>query len=210
MSFRYHGRAYADATSPRAWAICDRCGFLYNHHDLKWQMQFNGTQLYNTRMLVCSKCLDIPQPQLLAPILQPDPLPIANPRQALYSVNEAGTYQDMQAQVFSSTPFDTTLYIDLFNGNPASGASSVLATITGSATRTNFASSMSGSSPYTNTEAIVLTSNVAASANVSWIGIYDAATDGTLLMSAQLLNPMTAVLYNILQFDTGDLQVTIT
>lgn len=209
MSFRYHGRAQVDATSPRAFGICDRCGFTYNLYQLNYQYQYNGTTLYNTRYRVCPTCMDDPQPQLLNPILPPDPLPVNDPRPSAYSVNEAGTLQNMGAQVFSSTPFGSTLYIDLFNGNPAT-STSVLAEITGSATRTNYASSMSGSSPYVNTDEIVITTNIQASTNISWIGIYDAATGGNLLMSAVLLNPMTAVLYNTLQFSVGDLQVTIT
>jgi len=210
MSYRFHGRAQVDATSPRAWGICDRCGFTWQLNQLNYQYQYNGSTLYNTRFRVCPTCMDDPQPQLLNPILPPDPMPVNDPRPPAYSVNEAGTLQIMGAQVFSSTPFGSTLYIDLFNGPPASGADSVLADITGSTTRTNYASSMSGSSPYVNTDDIVITTDIQASTNISWVGIYDAATGGTLLMSAALLNPMTAVLYNTLQFSVGDLQVTIT
>ncbi len=209
MSYRYHSRAQVDATSPRAWGICDRCSFAYNLHQLQYQYQYNGTSLYNTRFRVCPTCMDDPQPQLLNPILPPDPMPVNDPRPPAYSVNEAGTLQEMGAQIFSATPFGSTLYIDLFNGNPAT-STSVLAEITGSSTRTNYASSMSGSSPYVNTDDIVITTDIQASTNISWVGIYDAATGGTLLMSAALLNPMTAVLYNTLQFSVGDLQVTIT
>lgn len=211
MSYRYHGRAFTDATAPRAYGICDRCGFQYNLYQLQYQYQYNGTTLYNTRYRVCPTCMDIPQPQLLNPILPPDPLPVNDPRLPAYSVNESGTLQEIGAQVFTGTEFGATLYIDLFYGNPATGAESVLGAITGSSTRTNYATSMSGpSSPYVNTQDIVITTNIIASTNVSWVGIYDAATGGTLLMSATLLNPLTAVLYNTLQFSTGNLQITVT
>lgn len=88
MSYRYHGRAQVDPSSPSAFGVCDRCSFLYNLKDLSWQWQFNSTQLYNTRFLVCRKCLDIPQPQLLNPILPPDPMPVMNPRPENYFIDE--------------------------------------------------------------------------------------------------------------------------
>lgn len=88
MSYRYHGRAFTDATSPRAYGICDRCGFQYNLYQLQYQYQYNGTTLYNTRYRVCPTCMDIPQPQLLNPILPPDPLPVNDPRPPNYSLAE--------------------------------------------------------------------------------------------------------------------------
>jgi len=209
MSYRYKGRAFTDATSPRAFGICDRCGFQWNLYQLQYQYQYNGTTLYNTRYRVCPTCMDVPQPQLLNPILPPDPLPVNDPRPPAYSVNEAGTFQILGAQILSNSEFGSTFYIDLFNGNPQTGAQSVLSSITGGSTRTNFAASMSSTNPSVNTETIVIASDIAASTNISWIGVYDAATSGTLLMSAPLLTPMTAVLYNILQFHAGDLQVSI-
>lgn len=85
---RPHGRARVDASSPRAFAICDRCGFLYNHGDLRWQMDYRGGKLSNIRRLVCDTCYDEPQPQLRIKILPPDPRPILNARPASYAIDE--------------------------------------------------------------------------------------------------------------------------
>lgn len=74
------GRATTNPAAPRAFGVCDRCGFWVNHFKLIWQHQWQGTQLVNLNLLVCEPCLDIPQPQLKARILPPDPVPIANPR----------------------------------------------------------------------------------------------------------------------------------
>ena len=59
-----------------------------NHHKLIWQHQWQGTQLVNLNLLVCQTCLDVPQPQLKARILPPDPVPIANPRPELFGYAE--------------------------------------------------------------------------------------------------------------------------
>ena len=47
-----HGRAKVDASNPRAFGVCDRCGFLYNHKDLRWQYDYRGRSLQNLRILV--------------------------------------------------------------------------------------------------------------------------------------------------------------
>lgn len=80
MAWRYHGRADVDPTNPHAFAICDRCGFLFNHVHLNWQYQWVGPQMQNLRLLVCERCMDTPQEQLRTIILPPDPLPIWNSR----------------------------------------------------------------------------------------------------------------------------------
>jgi hypothetical protein len=72
--------ARVDPTNPEAWAQCDRCGFWYNHKDLGWQLQWGGQQIYNTQVLVCERCNDIPNEQLRAIILPPDPVAILNAR----------------------------------------------------------------------------------------------------------------------------------
>lgn len=74
------GRARTSATNPQAFAICDRCGFLYNHVDLKWQFDWRGVALQNVRLLVCNPCYDTPQEQLRAIIVPADPTPIMNAR----------------------------------------------------------------------------------------------------------------------------------
>lgn len=77
---RPHGRAKVSTRNPEAFAICDNCGFLYNHSELRWQFQWAGNKLVNMRQLVCRRCNDIPQTQLRAIVLPADPMPIMNPR----------------------------------------------------------------------------------------------------------------------------------
>jgi hypothetical protein len=74
------GRARTSAKNPQAHAICDRCGFRYNHVDLRWQFDWRGTSLQNIRLLVCSSCTDEAQQQLRAIVIPADPVPIVNPR----------------------------------------------------------------------------------------------------------------------------------
>lgn len=91
---RPHGRAKVSTRNPEAFAICDDCGFLFNHSELRWQMEWGGNKLINKKQLVCRRCNDIPNTQLRAIVLPADPLPIMNPR-----------VQDYQA---ASTDYRTT------------------------------------------------------------------------------------------------------
>ena len=88
---RPHGRASVSSKNPRAFGICDRCGFLYNHDQLQWQFDYAGAGLINKRILVCSPCLDTPQNQLRAIVLPQDPTPIQNPRVQDYATAETTT-----------------------------------------------------------------------------------------------------------------------
>lgn len=81
---RPHGRAKVSTRSPEAFAICDGCGFLYNHSELRFQFQWAGNKLVNLRQLVCRRCNDIPQTQLRAIIIPADPMPVMNPRPQNY------------------------------------------------------------------------------------------------------------------------------
>jgi hypothetical protein len=81
---RAHGRAKVSSRSPQAFAICDACGFLFNHVELRWQMDWAGNKLINKRQLVCRRCNDIPQSQLRAIVLPADPVPVKNPRTQNY------------------------------------------------------------------------------------------------------------------------------
>lgn len=80
MPWRPHGHARVSARSPSAAGVCDRCGFMYNHVDLRWQYDWAGERLFNKRILVCAHCEDEYQEQLRARILTPDPIPIINAR----------------------------------------------------------------------------------------------------------------------------------
>lgn len=75
-----HGRARVSSRNPEAFAVCDRCGMIYNHTDLHWQFDWAGTVLINKRVLVCNRCTDVPQQQLRTIILPADPVPVQNPR----------------------------------------------------------------------------------------------------------------------------------
>lgn len=74
------GRARISASSPQAAGVCDRCGFVYTHADLQWQVDWRGSALTNIRLLVCKTCYDTPQNQLRAIVIPADPVPIQNPR----------------------------------------------------------------------------------------------------------------------------------
>lgn len=71
----------ADASNPRAAALCDGCKFLVNHDTLRKQMQYRGgdTPVW-TGQLVCGACLDVPQPYFKKQVLKPDPVPVRLPR----------------------------------------------------------------------------------------------------------------------------------
>lgn len=77
---RPNGRARVSTRYPQAFAICDRCGSQYNLVDLNWEFQFAGQNLVNSNLLVCDRCLDIPNPQLSVPTISPDPPPVLDAR----------------------------------------------------------------------------------------------------------------------------------
>ncbi len=85
MSLRPHGRAEISPSSPRALGICDRCGALYNHSQLRWQFDWRGPKLQNLRILVCNSCIDAYQQNGQRTIILPaDPIPIQNARPEQY------------------------------------------------------------------------------------------------------------------------------
>jgi hypothetical protein len=81
-------RARTDPAAPSAWGTSDRSGFVGNHRDMTWQMEFAGTQLINKRILVYSDEYDTPQPQLQTIVLPPDPTPVMNARPEQYFIDE--------------------------------------------------------------------------------------------------------------------------
>ena len=186
----------------------------YNLPDLVWQYDYvGGSTPINKRLLVCTRtCLDELNFQFALQILPPDPPPLYNVRPEPFTLDENGPTQNIESQVFYPAATITNFYLDLYNGDPTNGGTSVLAAITGSGTRTNFASSMSspGSGVVsTNTAAITFTTNCRASTNVSYLAVYSAASGGTLLTSAPLFDPQTVVLYNGLAFGIGSLTAIV-
>lgn len=85
------GRARVSASSPQAAAVCDRCGFVYQHSSLHWQFDYAGASLINKRLLVCRTCYDTPQEQLRAVVIPADPMPIINPRVQDFVTAETST-----------------------------------------------------------------------------------------------------------------------
>lgn len=93
-----------DPNNPRAVGVCDGCGWWVNYKDLKKDMQYRGgTTPVWTGFLVCTKCLDVPNPapQFKTIVLPPDPVPLENPRPQTpsptysgyaYWVDDSGNY----------------------------------------------------------------------------------------------------------------------
>jgi hypothetical protein len=73
------GRARTSAKSPRAFAVCQRCGIWWNRDQLNFQYDWRGAQLQNLYVLVCPHCYDTPQAQLRAITLPADPVPVFYP-----------------------------------------------------------------------------------------------------------------------------------
>lgn len=88
MPYRYHGHASVDPSDPRAWAVCDRCGFLHNRVNLSWQFDFAGPTMINHQLLVCDKCHDKPAGFMRTITLPPDPIPVTNIRNEPYEIDE--------------------------------------------------------------------------------------------------------------------------
>ncbi len=83
-------RARVDVNHPDAFAICDRCGFIWNISALRKQMAWRGNQLLWTGYLVCTPCYDVPF-QLDRPIfLPPDPAPVIPSRPPFWQQEMAG------------------------------------------------------------------------------------------------------------------------
>jgi hypothetical protein len=82
-------RARTDPESPRAWATDDRSGFIVNHEDMEWEVDWRGTQLERDGLLVAPDFIDEPQPQLRTLILPEDPPPILNARPEPYHIDAA-------------------------------------------------------------------------------------------------------------------------
>jgi hypothetical protein len=84
------GRARISAKHPQAAGVCDRCGFIWTHHTLKFQHEWRGASLMDVRILVCRRCEDVPQNQLRTIILPADPVPIMNARVNQWDEAERG------------------------------------------------------------------------------------------------------------------------
>jgi len=81
-------RALVDPYHPQAWGTSDRNGHVGTHAKMKFQYEWRGRTIVNTRVLVHEDELDIPQRQLGVNIIPPDPTPIINARPENYSIDE--------------------------------------------------------------------------------------------------------------------------
>lgn len=83
-------RVRVNASHPEAQAICDRCGVIRNHVDLRWQFEFRGNNLTNTWSLVCfDTCWDRPFELNRPSILPPDPEIVMNARPPQWATQES-------------------------------------------------------------------------------------------------------------------------
>jgi hypothetical protein len=90
MSLRPHPRrARVDPSNLVAWATCDGCGFEVSHDLLRWQYEYAGPGLINTRVLRCPLCINKPNPTLRTIVLPPDPDPLLNARPEPYAIDES-------------------------------------------------------------------------------------------------------------------------
>src|SRR5258705_5042686 len=85
---RRHGHARVSVDDPEAFAVCDGCGFTFNHVDLGLDYQWAGQRLNTKRMLKCVTCRDLPNDQLFAVKLPPDPVGLKVARPENYAVDE--------------------------------------------------------------------------------------------------------------------------
>lgn len=197
------------------WANCSDCGFNWNLSDLQFQFDFRGGATpVNTGWLRCPRCITPYTYQKKLIIIPPDPPPIFNTRPEPYGVDEVNwlvTDDDSILTTAADEPFITsepnpadsasasqllsdliypsgsvaTVYLDLFDGDPETIGQSILLSITGSATRTDVASSLTTVSGIAqNTSPLTVVSSSLATTNVSYVGIYSAASGGALLASS--------------------------
>jgi hypothetical protein len=104
----------------------------------------------------------------------------------------------------------SSVYLDLFNGDPATTGVSVLSAITGSATRTDIASQLTTVLGIAkNTSPIVITSASAVTININYAALYDAALGGTLLARGSLSASPTIASGNPVQFASIGLQINL-
>lgn len=81
MQVRNHGKyTKMSMRDPRGIARCDYSGLMVRHADLVKQMQYRGTGLVWTGLMVSPKFADLPNPQELIPLIKLDPVPLTNPR----------------------------------------------------------------------------------------------------------------------------------
>lgn len=115
------GRASVNPSAPQAAGVCDRCGFMYQRNQLRWQHDFRGPVLQNIRILVCDRCYDTPQSQLRSIVIPADPMPITQPRVPDYQTSETDYHTVASAPTIDPTtgiPIPGSTILTDQNGNP--------------------------------------------------------------------------------------------
>lgn len=118
---RHPRRAAVDPSSPRGWATSDRTGFVGNHENLRWQYEWRGEALINTRILVYADEYDTPQRQLGTIVLPADPLPLLNARPENYTIDEQTFRVTETGQQRYQMNGQARIESNLQSGSPASG-----------------------------------------------------------------------------------------
>lgn len=210
---RPHGRARADRHNPRAWAICDDCGFLFNKPDLQWQYEWAGNRLVNQNMLVCDQCYDVPQEQLRTIVLPADPTPIMNPRPERYAIdnnpisplgNNIGT---MTQAAGLSAAFDSNTNKPMFLSaclyNSAGGLNNSVGKNWAGLTTNNTGITASGFQVWAPNDAKLFAGGATVYAfqgsqeNINWITLSTASTAGIIGETiAATITPTTNYLYH--------------
>lgn len=89
MAWRPHPRRTTlNINHPDPWATSDRSGFIGDHSKMLFQLQYAGSQLINTGLLVHPDEYDDPNPQFMTIVLPPDPDPLMNARPEPYVIDE--------------------------------------------------------------------------------------------------------------------------
>lgn len=208
---------------------------------MSFQYDFAGTSVpINTQLLRCPKCITPLTWQKKLLVIPPDPPPIFNTRPEPLTVDNTNwlvTDDDDIITTESGDPFTTNIpnpgqdayvsnlstsiaapsgsvsvmYLDLFNGAPASGGTSVLALITGSSTRTNIASNLTTDAGVaTNTSPIIIETASENNANVTHVGFYSAASGGSLVMSGTVSATYPTIVQSAaVQFDALGISIDL-
>ena len=92
----------------------------YNHIDLKWQYGYSGATLVNRRILVCDRCLDVPQSQNMAIVLPADPVPIvqARPQDFIAAETDYATLTGYTTDPNTGLPIPNTTILTTLDGSP--------------------------------------------------------------------------------------------
>ena len=107
------------------------------------------------------------------------------------------------------------VFLDIYNGDPQGAGSSVLATVTGSGTRSSVkaalgAATSASPSVSSNASQIVVSASAAAGATITHIALFDAATAGNLLASNALTSgSQTVVTGNPVNVPSSSLSISI-